>query len=164
VNIGDSINISCVFDPNLIMVNYNRRNNGMHHMGELVNAYENDGAEVFAAPDASSSSSSSSMFSNYNLENYKLKRKRNLGNHHNRKTKSHHGRMHPTQVTTSTTTSYFDEENLFQSSHKVSSRVETVNEEETADVRPKQQEYDSFGKYELDWYFLDKQGHMNIIR
>jgi hypothetical protein len=181
------------------MINYNRKHDAQHHPATDSNTEErlphhkqhnhhepNDGSEVAATPNADNTDleSGSSMFTNYNFENFKLKRKRNSNqnSHHigGHKIKSHHGRGHgmglpPTQQqaaveATTTSSNFYDhnENNLFQANHKLNSRGDVVlneqDDESPHDLTANQkQEYDSLGKYELDWFFLDKQGHLNII-
>ena len=182
VNAGDSVNISCLFDPNLIMINYNDgRAGGFQAFAESKSSPpsgfddEDDLAGSFSSAGAVVPSS---MFSNYNFDQFRRKRKikkrhfnpdSSAASSPNRKNKNHHGRGHGTFIPTDQSTDA-NNNNLFQASLKSKPsdepNIKSEQDDETLSVTSsqKQQEFPSLGKYELDWYFLDKNGHMNIIR
>jgi hypothetical protein len=162
--LGESINISCWFDPALFNTNLNK--------------YQGSGYSSYSGLD----SANGGVNTNYNL--FKLKRRRfaknghlktsssspsiivvNRGNHMHRKVHHFNSKKSLDYISGAN-----NEENAYfkASSSSQNNQLNSLNEENEETLansisNDNMDNENSMIKYELDWYFLDRQGRMNII-
>ncbi len=157
VNIGDSINISCIFDSNLLILNdnnnrnlkadnQNNKNNNLFYLNAPSSSNDQFHSSNLFIP----SSSSNSLFTNYkNYDEFVRKRKRrfSISGGSNLRVKHHHGRP----------SGHLNNKNIYDL------KSDDYEDNDDTDLTPRFDYPTTLNKYELDWYFLDKNGHMNII-
>jgi hypothetical protein len=153
---GETVNISCSFDPNLVAANNNKLRNAIINSDSDANAY-----------------------------NYKNKRKKRRKRHNKRDTSKRHqifsgysynsdqhlngivnkpgnDQLDYTIEETDFPSMQLKNQNNFDLTDNLddeSTSIFTFNENNNYD-----KSISTDNKYEIDWYFLDRKGHMNIIR